>query len=283
MIRLHHCIICLSLIVADCAAQEASSKPEWRWLQNAQIKIGVDLNAGACIGWLSTAAQPERNLLDTYDRGRYVQQSYYGDEDGSDWNGKPWRYNPVQGGDWKGQPARVAELKQESATSLFAKTLPRHWANGRLMEEVTMEQWLTLDGDLLHVKFRMSYGGAALHKAHHQELPAFFVRPEFDTLVLCETAPALSRQQPGEKNEYFTLAEPWVAWVDKGGFAVGVLSQGAKRVTCYRVPGPAACSYVAPIGTFALTPGLVFEYQAWIGAAPLDALVARFRALPQGR
>lgn len=32
----------------------------------------------------------------SYDCGRYIQQSYYGKEDGSNWNGTPWRWNPVQ-------------------------------------------------------------------------------------------------------------------------------------------------------------------------------------------
>lgn len=27
-----------------------------------------------------------------YDCGRFIQQSYYGRQDGSDWNGKPWRW-----------------------------------------------------------------------------------------------------------------------------------------------------------------------------------------------
>lgn len=26
-----------------------------------------------------------------FDCGRFIQQSYYGRQDGSDWNGKPWR------------------------------------------------------------------------------------------------------------------------------------------------------------------------------------------------
>jgi hypothetical protein len=30
-----------------------------------------------------------------------LQQSYYGDADGSSWNGQPWCYNPVQGGSWQ--------------------------------------------------------------------------------------------------------------------------------------------------------------------------------------
>lgn len=276
ILRLVVCIVCSmgGLIRAEDARA-------WHFLQSEHLKLGVDLGAGACIGWFSTAQQPEKNLLDTYDRGRYVQQSYYGDDDGSDWNGKPWRYNPVQGGDWHGLPAKVIEFKAESATKLHAKTQPRHWANGKALDECVMEQWITLEGTLAHVKFRFAYNGTLTHKPHHQELPAFYVQPEFHTLVFCNGTPwtnaPLIRQQPGEKNEYIKLTEPWVAWADKDDSAIGLLTGGRKQATCFRVPGPAACSYVAPIETFALTPGLVFEHEVWIGAGRVGELRERFR------
>jgi hypothetical protein len=174
----------------------------------------------------------------------------------------------------------VVEFKAESPTKLYAKTIPRHWATGKLLEDLTMEQTITLEGDLAHVQYRMTYKGNAVHQPCHQELPAVFVQPEFDTLVFCEGDPSkdtpLTRKQPGEKNEYITLGEPWVAWADKDGFAVGLLSNKAKRATCYRVSGPAACSYVAPIDTFALTPGLVFDHDAWLGLGRVEELRGQF-------
>jgi arylsulfatase A len=264
---------------------KAEVSPTWRFVENEHLKVGVDLGAGAAIGWLSTKAAPERNLINTYDRGRYMQQSYYGDEDGSDWSGKVWRYNPVQGGDWQGLPAKVVEFKQESAMRVAARVVPRHWATGKLLDEVEMQQAVSLEGDLVHVKFHLRYTGKESHKAHHQELPAFFVRPEFETLVICEGDPwkdaALTRKQPGERNEYVTLGEPWLAWADKDGFAVGVLTKGAKRATCYRVGGVAACSYAAPIDTFALTPGLEFEHEVWMGVGKVEELRERFRRKQQ--
>jgi hypothetical protein len=256
----------------------------WRFLENDNLKIGVDLGAGAAIGWLSSKADPDKNLINTHDRGRYIQQSYYGDEDGSNWNGKPWRYNPVQGGDWQGLPAKVIEFKSLSPASLYAKTTPRHWSTGKLLDEVTMEQWIALEGDFAHVRYRVTCSGSmAPHQPHHQELPAFFVQPEFDSLVYCECEPwkdaPLTRKQPGEKNEYITLGEPWLAWADKEGHAVGLLSSKAKRATCYRVGGGAACSYAAPIETFALTPGLVSEHEVWIGLGTVDELRRGFDRL----
>lgn len=255
----------------------------WHFLQNDQLKIGINLNAGACIGWLSTTKEPEKNVLNTFDPGRYVQQSYYGDPDGSDWNGKPWRYNPVQGGDWHGLPSDVLEFKAYSPTSLYARIKPRHWTTGKLLEDVVMEQWITLEGPLARVRFKMTYSGSAAHKAHHQELPAFFVEPEFGTLAYVEGEPwkngPPTRRNPGEKNEYLKLTEHWAAWLNADDYGVGIFSPACDEATCYRVPGlTGSCSYLAPIKTMALTPGFIFEYEAFMGIGKLQDLRSWFTA-----
>jgi hypothetical protein len=262
------------------ASVGAKVPPRVSYLENKRLKLGVDLDVGGAIGWLSTREQPDKNLLNAYDHGRYVQQSYYGDPDGSDWNGKPWRYNPVQGGDWRGTAAVVVEVKSTSPTDLYVATRPRHWANGKLLDECLMEQWVTLKGPVVHIKYAFTYNGSVSHKAHHQELPAVFVDPAYDTLVFCEGAPwsgaPLTRKQPGEKNEYVNFTEPWLAWVNDNDAGLGVLAPQCKMATCYRVPGKAACSYVAPLETFALTPGLKFEHEVWLTAGKLVEIRERF-------
>jgi hypothetical protein len=143
-----------------------------------------------------------------------------------------------------------------------------------------MKQHITLEGPIVCVSCTFLYRGTTTHTAHHQELPAFFVEPEFDTLVFpgpgSSASTPLERRHPGEKNEYVTLGEPWLAWVNAGGQAVGVHSFGCRLATCYRVPGAAACSYAAPLQTFALTPGLVFEYTALLTVGTVPEVQARF-------
>lgn len=255
----------------------------WHYLQNDHLKIGVNLNAGACIGWLSTVKEPDKNVLNTYDPGRYIQQSYYGDEDGSIWNGTSWRYNAVQGGDWHGLPSTVLEFKSDSSTTLYAKTKPRHWTTSKLLEEMIMEEWITLEGPLAHVKFKMTYTGTTTHKAHHQELPAFFVEPEFGTLAYVHGEPwkntPPSRRSSGEKNEYIKLTEHWAAWLNPDDFGVGVFTPVCDDATCYHVPGKAgSCSYIAPFKTMSLSPGLIFEYDTYIGIGKLQELRDWFTA-----
>jgi hypothetical protein len=252
---------------------------EWHYLDNGQIRLGVNLAAGACIGWFSASGSQD-NLLNAYDVGRYVQQSYYGDADGSDWNGKPWRYNPVQGGSWKNAPAEVMETKSD-ATSLYAKTKPRHWATGAFTPECVMEEWLRLDGKLARLKFKMTWKGEKEHKPHHQEMPALFVTPKLDTLVFVDAEKKLARKQPGFPNEYVKVGEPWCAWVDPSDHGIGLFLPHTSQLTCYRVRNgnKGDCSYLAPIQALALKPGLVLEYEVVLTIGSLEDLRAVFAKL----
>ena len=78
------------------------------FIDNGKIRLGVDLASGGSVFYLSESV-PRRNLLNGFDRGRFIQQSYYGDSDGSRWGEREWRWNPVQGGDYKGLAAGLIE------------------------------------------------------------------------------------------------------------------------------------------------------------------------------
>jgi hypothetical protein len=252
----------------------------WLYFDNGKVRVGINLNAGGSIGWLSKAQSPD-NLLNSFDHGRYVQQSFYGDADGSDWNGKPWRYNPVQGGSWKGVPAVLLEHK-ETATESYVKTQPRQWASGLLVEDMVMEQWLKLEGDQVHLRYRMRYTGKIAHKARHQEMPAVFVTPRCDTLVFCDKGTGeVTRKQPGQPNEYFHTKEPWLAWVDAAQDGMGVYFPGTDFLTAYRVRNgnKGDVSYAAPLRTLALTPGYELEYRAVLVLGKLDRMRQAFSAL----
>jgi hypothetical protein len=151
-----------------------------------------------------------------------------------------------------------------------------------------MEQWITLEGDLARIRFRFTYTGTTSHPVHDQEIPAFFVQPFLDTLVLYEGAKpwigdGVTRRQPGFPNEYVTPTERWSAWVDAEDRGIGIYVPVADRATCYRFgadrTAPGACSYIAPLKRFALTPGLVFEYDAWITTGSLGQIRERFATL----
>lgn len=218
-----------------------------------------------------------------------MQQSYYGDKDGSDWNGKPWRYNPVQGGSWKGEPATVIEKKEEKH-SLYVKTKTRQWSSGRDVDDMMLEEWLTLEGGLARLKYRMTYAGTTEHKPTHQELPAVLIMPRYDTLVFCggdnpafSHAP-LTRKQPGPSDagdRFVKFSERWAAWVDADNQGLGIYFPHTDSATTYRVSdqGIGNCSYLAPLQTFALKPGLVFEYKVTLATGTVEQIRSIFGEL----
>ncbi len=261
---------------------------DFLFLDNGQVRIGVKRSSGAGIAWLSESGST-RNVINHWDRGRLIQQSYYGAEDGSMWNKTPWRWNPVQGGDWRGKPATVLELRS-TRTSLYAKSRARHWASGAEMEDVTFEEWIQLKDRLAKVRFRMTYTGSQTHPAIDHEIPALFFSPEFDTLVVYDggapwTHGTLSRSKPGWPNEYRAMAENWAAYVDARGFGAGAYVSKATRLTCYRYgdgrEDHGSCSYFAPLTRFPITPGSQFDYEVVLTLGTVDEIRARFESVHQ--
>lgn len=257
---------------------------DFLFIDNGTLHLGVKQSSGAGIAWFSQSGI-NQNLINHWDRGRLIQQSYYGNEDGSLWNKQPWRWNPVQGGDWRGSGAKVLEIRFTTNT-LYSKTLPKNWAGGQDLTNTVMEQWITLTGAVAHVRFKFSYTGTDVHAERDQEIPAVFVEPEFKNLVLYDgdktwTGAPLHRSVPGWPNEGRKMTEHWAAYVNDEDFGIGVFVPVANRLTCYRFGDgkreKGACSYFAPLTVFSITPGFVFEYNAYLTIGTVDQIRERFK------
>ena len=146
-----------------------SSPANGSYIDNGKIKVGIKRSSGAAIGWVSLAGS-DQNLVNHFDRGRLIQQSYYGDADGSMWDKQPWHWNPVQGGHYKGAGAPVLEL-QVTEQRIYAKSTPVHWASGEVLADCTMEQTITLDEDVAHVHYRFTFNGNREHSIRDQKFP----------------------------------------------------------------------------------------------------------------
>jgi hypothetical protein len=275
-------ILGLGVSSATAAPAERSTN-DFVFIDNGELRLGVKKSSGAGIAYLALSATGE-NVINHWDRGRLVQQSYYGAADGSFWNKQPWRWNPVQGGGWRHEPAQVLELKPEKS-SLYAKTMAKHWATGADMPDVIFEQWIVLTGMVAHVKFRMTYSGTNTHPNIHHELPAVFVEPQYETLLVYQgpnawAGDAVHRSKPGWPNESRKFTEPWAAYVNTNNFGVGAFVPVAEELTCYRFGDGkrehGSCSYFAPLKRFAITPGLKFEYDVWLTIGSADDIRARF-------
>ncbi len=264
---------------------EVASKQ--KFVENGKIKIGVDLTSGGSVFWFSELPA-DRNLMNHADRGRFIQQSYYGKSDGSVWAKKPWRWNPVQGGDYKGKPAKLLEVKETEGT-LYVRSVPVNWAGGQDLDDCRMEEWITLSEQTARIRFRFSYKGTDTHPPTHQELPAVFVDYALTDLVYYKgaepwTDKPVSKDVPGWPNEGRKTDEHWAGFVGPDGRGVGVLFPGTEKITTYRHPGPAGpkgggCSYFAPIRTMSITPGLVFDYNIYLTIGTADEMRARFKPI----
>jgi hypothetical protein len=152
-----------------------------------------------------------------------------------------------------------------------------------------MEQWIVLTGSVAQIRFKMTYGGTNTHSVQAQEIPALFIEPDYGMLVLYDgskpwTNGALTRSLPGWPNESRRMTEHWAAYVNPDGFGVGAYVPIDNELTCYRYgigsgPEKGACSYFAPITRFAITPGLVFEYEVYLAVGKTKEIRSAFQSL----
>ncbi|WIA08855.1 hypothetical protein OEZ85_008276 [Tetradesmus obliquus] len=263
------------------------------YLSNARLKVGVDPARGGAITHLSSPVMPPewagRNLINTWDSGRLIQQSYYGCEDGSCWSTRAWRWNPVQGGSWHNAAPKLLASSQ-FGDMLSTSALPRNWGGQGLLDDVVMTTQSRLLPNMVKVRQTMRYTGNAGHPERHQEVPAVFVDRRLNALAIYSgsapwTGGQLSFLMPGQVNEYFKTPEKWAAYVDtKSGFGVGVYTPVAEQLVAYRVGGENSsarsdCSYFAPLVTAAIQPQSEFSYDTYIAVGRVDEMRQWFAAL----
>ncbi len=74
----------LSLVPGGFAAVPPAERAtnDFAFIDNGELRLGVKKSSGAGIAFLARSATGE-NLINHWDRGRLVQQSYYGAKDAS--------------------------------------------------------------------------------------------------------------------------------------------------------------------------------------------------------
>lgn len=240
------------------------------YIQNKSIKLGVDELVGGGIVFLckkSTDGKDGVNVINTWDTGRMIQQSFYGNEDGSFWNGRKWTWNPVQGGSWDGQTSKLLSLNKISERELVVKTMPRNWGGCELCSDVIMTTCIIIGEEnevesiapIVRVKCTMEYKGIMKHKPRVQEIPACFLIASYSRLVYKESKTSrVVKELPGPPGIKCTRgkADPkWVGYVNPDTCeAVFLRSPSATSLTVYRVdipnnPRESNCSYMAPLMT----------------------------------
>lgn len=120
------------------------------------------------------------NLINRYDAGRLVQQSYYGPLDiegypnGTFTDGNKWKYNPVQGGNKYGGCSKIVDIRNEGNT-LYVKCRPMDWAMpDEWITPSYMEAWYSLGGGRVHATCRYVDWSGYPTCQMGVELPAFY-------------------------------------------------------------------------------------------------------------
>lgn len=176
-------------------------------------KIKVDSNASERYG--ARAISKNVNLINRFDAGRLIQQSYYGTNGSSDgyvtgeFMGNVWNYNPVQGGNQFNDSSKIVDLRV-SENKLYVKCRPLDWAKPK--EDITpsyMEATYTLDGKLLNANCRfVDFSGYTPYYTS-QEIPAFYCVEPFNRFVYYAGDNAWS-------DEALTVVPDLIFWPDAG-------------------------------------------------------------------
>lgn len=248
-------------------------------LANTDLKVKVDLLRGGAISYLSKATD-NKNLVNIYDRGRYIQQSYYAGAninrtaEGQHPSWSPWNWNPIQVGDVYNNSSNVLE-SEVTANRIYTKTQPLLWDMNNELGQCYMEMTVTLVNNTVHVNnkltvFRTDNKWSAI--ARHQELPAVYIIGDLNNLYSYKgtspwtSAPAEKLVTTGPPWSYWTNPEHWAALVDANNWGVGIYN----GLSTYFIGGYSGSAggganspntgYMSPLRTETLGKSSVYEY-----------------------
>lgn len=199
------------------------------FLETAKVRVGVDLDMGGAITYLASP-QTGENLVNNWDLGRQIQQSYYAGPSRfgnpkPPWHNAPW--NPIGTGDHYWHPSRVLEHRNDGKT-LYVKSIPMQWALDNVVCECMFEQWIRVEGNAITVDNRLTNfrSDKTQYQGGGQELPAAFTTAKLHRIITYDgTAPytnAPLREVDGRLPRHWLATEHWAALVDDSGWGLGV-------------------------------------------------------------
>lgn len=211
------------------------------FIQNNEYKLGIDLLWGGALSYLedmnsdvqavkvdgrvfvdsnaskrynAKSVNNNVNLINRFDPGRLVQQSYYGIfKDGyesGEFMGNTWNYNPVQGGNQFGESSKIVDVITTDS-SLYIKCRPLDWA--KPAEYITpsyMEATYTFKNGLVDVSCRFVDFYGCKSESTTQEMPAFYCIEPFNRFVY------YGGNAPWTNDTNLTYENELIFWPDAG-------------------------------------------------------------------
>jgi len=285
-------VLCFSIIVLAHALAAEKPAPRVEYLDNGTIKIGIDLSIGGSITYLADSKHLE-NIINSYDWGRQIQQSYYSGPVPFGSPAEAWKalgWNPVQSGDCYNNCSRVLEFRRES-NLLYVKTVPMHWPLNNVPGECIMENWIELDRNTAKVRCRLSNNRSdrTQYPARSQELPALYTNGTFWRLMTYtgdkpfSNAPLerIPKREVGASFPWrnFLATECWAALVNDSDWGVGIVTPGThaylggfagKENTGREKDSP--CGYIAPLQNEIIDHNIVYDYSYTLVVGTLNEI-----------
>ncbi len=300
-------LVPLALLTVLPAPQAAANK--WwseeqgtAFLDNGVIKVGIDANIGGAISYLSQSGSTS-NLINTYDRGREVQQSYYAGAaldrraSGQHSRWSPWPWNPIGAGDAYGNTATVIDSNTTS-TGMYVRTQPLLWDMWAERCECVFETWINLEGRRVRVHNKLTTYRTDNRWnviSRDQELPAAYPIANLGRVVSYTGSRPFSgdatSQIPKSNTwiwSHWNASEHWGACVNTSNFGVGVYTPGRTSFlgglngSASGTTTSSNTCYLAPIEAAPLDKTSTFDYDYWLVVGTIDQIRQEVYGLNRG-
>jgi hypothetical protein len=292
-------LFCLTLALDGLAALPP---PQMTFLDNGQVRVGMDLALGGAITFISSKDHPG-NIINSADLGRQIQMSHYsgpwpfapyGKMPRNEWAGLGW--NPIQTGDCYGNPSWAIEHRN-NGKEIYIKCIPMQWPLDKVLGDCIFETWTRLEGPLIHMRFRCTNQRPDRTSYHPcpQELPAVYTISK-----LCHLASYIGQRPFTEdrltwvSNDWrkpwpwtrFVGTERWAALVDDVGWGLGVFKDDGGQFDggIYGDgrsddPKDSSTGYLAPIHLENFDYNIVYEHRTEFMVGTLSDIPKRFNRM----
>ena len=273
-------------------------------IEGDRYKLGVRLIWGGGINYIVDKEDniyDIENLINQYDTGRLIQQSYYGsDEDerykDAIFNNSNWSYNPVQGGDQYMNHSRLIDFV-ETENSIYIKAQPQDWSLDGMITSSYMENVYTVYDVCIRVENRFVDFTCWNHPIKNQELPAFYTLSYFDTFTYYGgTSPWTGDNLSVEPDLEFwgdsrysadctfymnsANTETWCAWYNSDeDYGIGlyvpnidILYAGRHGYDGSKDPDASSTNYVAPLNNIQIVSFEPIEYEYLITTGSVETI-----------
>jgi len=274
---MHKSVFTLLLLLAPAAF----CADRMEFLDNGTLKLGINLDLGGSITYLSKSGSSE-NLVNSWDWGRQIQQSYYAGpipfgNPAPQWKGLGW--NPIQSGDHFKNRSKILEQRNDGK-ELYVKNIPMIWPVDNVPAECTFETWITLDANTARVRCRLVNARSDKTQYHprSQELPAVYTNGKFWKLMTYTGAapftggevtriPKLLNPKGGFPWSHWQATECWAALLNDADWGLGfhapntynyVGGFAGKENTGGEKDDP--CGYFAPVRNEIIDHNIVYDY-----------------------